>query len=428
MKKFRDLFKKNNDGNSTNNVESANRNPKEDESKKTEQVNRNPKEDESKKTESGEASSESVKTGDKSEKSGKSGKAKIHNLIIVDESGSMSSLRTSTLSGINEIINTIKGAQKQYGATQTQTLTLVTFDTGNLRKDIRTLIDDAPIDSVGEFDDYSPFGGTPLYDAMGISINNLYQKIRDDEDATGVVTILTDGYENSSKEWTLSGVSSLIEQLKGEGWSFSYMGSCHDVKQVSLNLHIENVIEFSHDDKGTSYTWQQESGSREAYYRKMERMYREKNNASKEEKIRMKRQFADEYYGNRVSPSHIDRLNPGEIFVFGSDPEGHHKGGAARQAVMQFGAHQGQGEGIQGMSYAIPTTGSRDEFQQAIQRFCQYAHSHPEMKFLLTRVGCGSAGYTIDEAAEMFSYCVKLENVSLPAEFWKSLGLTQFIR
>ena len=122
-------------------------------------------------------------------------KARIYNLIIVDESGSMSHLRESTLSGINETISTIHSAQEEFAATQKHTLTLVTFDSGSNRPDVRTMIDNQPISEVKEFKDYMPNGCTPLYDAMGQSLTHLHDRIKDDKDATAVVTVLTDGLE-----------------------------------------------------------------------------------------------------------------------------------------------------------------------------------------------------------------------------------------
>lgn len=128
------------------------------------------------------------------------GKAHIHDLIIVDERGSMTNLREATLSGINETINTIRNAQKEFADTQMQTPTLATFDSSNNRPDVRTLIDDMPITEVQDFKDYMPNGCAPLYDAMGQSLTTLHNRIKDDDTAVAVVTVLTDGLENSSKE------------------------------------------------------------------------------------------------------------------------------------------------------------------------------------------------------------------------------------
>ena len=342
------------------------------------------------------------------------GKAKIFNLIIVDESGSMSYLREATLSGINETINSIRSAQEEFATTQEHTLTLVTFDSGANRPDVRTMIDSQPIAQITEFNDYKPQGCTPLYDAMGKSLTTLHNRIKGDKDASAVVTVLTDGLENASREWNASTLRRLIEQLKEEGWSFSYMGSAHNVKEVSDLLSIENVVEFSHDDQGVDNTWARERSSRKAYYQKMNLMYSEATIASKEEMMERKRQFAREYYGQRVTPEYVRNLEENEIFVFGSNPSGFHGGGSAAFAMHHFGAIQ---------SYAIPTMERLSDLAQAVNRFAEYAEDHPELRFLVTRIGCGNAGYTADQIAPLFKGCIHLENVTLPSDFWDVLGL-----
>ena len=353
-------------------------------------------------------------------------KARIYNLIIVDESGSMSHLRESTLSGINETISTIHSAQEEFAATQKHTLTLVTFDSGSNRPDVRTMIDNQPISEVKEFKDYMPNGCTPLYDAMGQSLTHLHDRIKDDKDATAVVTVLTDGLEKASREWDAAGLRSLIEQLKSEGWSFAYMGSAHNVKEVTDLLSIENVVEFSHNNLGAGSTWGRERSSRRAYYEKMNRMYEEERSMSREEMLERKRQYAKEYYGPRVSNDRIDHLEENEIFVFGSNASGYHGGGAAAYAMRKFGAVWGQGEGLQGQSYAIPTMEGIAEMSEAIKRFTSFAAEHSELRFLVTRVGCGVAGYSASQIAPLFKECIPLENVALPSDFWDVLGLKMY--
>lgn len=350
-------------------------------------------------------------------------KARIYNLIIVDESGSMCGLEETTLSGINETISTIRSAQEEFSTTQEHTLTLVTFDSGYGRQDVRTIIDNQPISSVTEFKDYDPSGGTPLYDAMGQSLTRLHDRIKDDTDATAVVTVLTDGEENSSRQWSADRLRRLIEQLKSEGWSFAYMGSAHDVMSVTTLLSIENVVEFSHDDTGAECTWERERSSRRAYYEKMNTMYREEERLSNEERLERRRRYAKEYYSPRVAPEQISHLEENEIFVFGSNAAGHHCGGAAKRALHKFGAVWGKGQGLQGQSYAIPTTGGFEKMAHAIQRFTLFAEAHPELRFLVTRIGCGHAGYSASQVAPLFKDCVHLENVALPSDFWDALGL-----
>ncbi len=350
-------------------------------------------------------------------------KARIYNLIIVDESGSMQSLVQATLGGVTETINSIRSAQQQFADTQEHYLTLVSFDSQGEREPVRTLVDCKPIGEVEDFKEYSPWGCTPLYDAMGKSITTLYNRIKDDEDASAVVTVLTDGLENDSHEWNAMGVKQLIEKLKGEGWSFSYMGSAHDVKGVTVELSIDNFIEFSHDEMGMDSSWARESSAKQNYYRRMDEEYRSGRSHSKEEWIERKRAMAKDYYMDRVTPNHIDTLQPNEIFVFGSNVNGFHAGGAAATAMHKFGAVWGQGEGLQGQSYALPTMEGMDSMRAAVERFQRFATQHPELRFLVTRIGCGIAGYTVAEVAPLFKGCIKLENVALPIDFWKVLGL-----
>lgn len=363
------------------------------------------------------------KKDDSQKKRETDGKAHIHNLIIVDESGSMSGIRRATVSGINETINTIRDAQKAYEATQEHFLTLVTFDSGGKMADVRTMIDSQHISQVEDFNDYLPNGCTPLYDAIGDSLTRLQRRIKDDKDAAAVVTIITDGLENASKHWTATSVSKLIEQLKEQGWSFSYMGSDHDVKKVKDMLSIDNAMEFSHDNLGAGNMWRRERFSRHSFSAKLDALYGSRIELSEEELIARKRQFAAEYYGNRVTPDYIDTLEENGIFVFGSNSAGLHDGGAAAFAMKRFGAVFGQGEGLQGQSYAIPTTGGVAEIVDAVNRFVSYAEEYPELHFYVTKIGCGNAGFSENQISPLFKECIKLENVSLPSEFWEAMGL-----
>ena len=348
----------------------------------------------------------------------------VYNLIIVDESGSMGHLCQSTLSGINETLDTIRQSQKEFAETQQHHLTLVTFSSNHFHPAVRTLIDCKPISEVAEyFNEYEPHGCTPLYDAMGQSLVRLHERIKGNPENSAVVTVLTDGLENASHEWRADGLRRLIDQLKEEGWSFSYMGSAHNVKDVADLLSIDNYVEFSHNHVGTSSSWAHERSSRHSLYHKMDMMSKTEPGLTHDEIIARKRQFAREYYGPRVTPDHVDSLQPNEVFVFGSNAAGFHAGGAAAQAMHCYGAIWGQGEGLQGRSYAIPTMEGLDNMKAAIERFAQYATQHPELRFLVTRIGCGIAGYSAREIAPLFSGCVSLENVTLPSDFWDVLGL-----
>ncbi len=119
-----------------------------------------------------------------------------------------------------------------------------------------------------------------------------------------------------------------------------------------------------------------------------------------------------------VTPEHIRTLMPNQIFVFGSNLQGYHGGGAARAALDKFGAVWGVGVGIQGQSYAIPTMqGPVETIRPYVDQFIEYANAHPEKHFLVTAIGCGIAGFTPKEIAPLFAKCLNMENVSLPKRF-----------
>ena len=124
---------------------------------------------------------------------------------------------------------------------------------------------------------------------------------------------------------------------------------------------------------------------------------------------------------SRITPSMINVLGTNEIFVFGSNIQGMHMGGAARVAYSKFGAEWGNGEGFQGQSYALPTMEGIENTTAAARHFTACAKEHPELKFFVTPVGCGIAGYTPEDIAPMFREAAKLENVYLPVSFWKVL-------
>ena len=125
---------------------------------------------------------------------------------------------------------------------------------------------------------------------------------------------------------------------------------------------------------------------------------------------------------SRITPYHITRLGANEVFVFGSNEQGRHYGGAAKAALDKFGAIMGQGNGLQGKSYAIPSMSGLEVMKEYINEFCEFAQAHPEKRFLVTPIGCGIAGYHESEVAPLFEICRDIENVSLPASFWDIIG------
>jgi len=120
----------------------------------------------------------------------------------------------------------------------------------------------------------------------------------------------------------------------------------------------------------------------------------------------------------RITPERITELKPNEIFVFGSNLEGAHGGGAAATAYRHFGAIWGQGAGLQGNSYGIPTMhGGVEAIRPYVEEFIAFARSHPELHFWSPVFGCGIAGFRDEEIAPLFAKAADLENVWLPSSF-----------
>lgn len=130
----------------------------------------------------------------------------------------------------------------------------------------------------------------------------------------------------------------------------------------------------------------------------------------------------------RIAPNRITELKDNEIFVFGSNLQGSHGGGAAAIAAQKFGAIWGQGVGLQGQSYGIPTMhGGVAEIRPYIDEFIEFAKQNPNLVFLVTRIGCGIAGFTEEEMAPLFADAVNVENVFLPNSFWEIIEGKQLL-
>lgn len=131
--------------------------------------------------------------------------------------------------------------------------------------------------------------------------------------------------------------------------------------------------------------------------------------------------FSMNNLNERIAPDFITKLSENEIFVFGSNLEGRHMGGAARIAYDKFGAIWGQGIGLQGKSYAIPTMhGPISTIKPYVDEFIEFAKMHPSYCFLLTRIGCGIAGFRDEEVAPLFIEALNVQNIYLP-KVWISI-------
>ena len=356
-------------------------------------------------------------------------KTQIYNLIILDKSGSMSSIANAAIEGFNETIRGIRSAQERFKDTQEHFVSLMAF----CRCEKVMIYDKVPVAEVKELtrNEYRPCCGTPLYDAMGISITALFKDIRDKEDATAMVTVITDGMENASKEYNGAAIKALVERMKDdEGWNFAYIGTNQDVKATSASLSIDNHMAFQDNDAGMRDAWERDRRAKMSVFGRISmdssvssRMSPSERKAFRSKRHRESRNYHElSEFQNRITPERISNLRPGEIFVFGSNLAGMHGGGAARIAVVHFGAIMGQGVGLQGQSYAIPTMqGGVNTIQPYVDEFLRFADCHPEMTFLVTRIGCGIAGFRPEQIAPLFAAAVNLPNVHLPLDFWKEL-------
>jgi hypothetical protein len=356
-------------------------------------------------------------------------KTQVYNLIILDKSGSMSSIANAAISGFNETVGGIRSAQERFKDTQEHFVSLMIFC--NCEKTM--VYDMVPVNEVKELTsrEYRPCCCTPLYDAMGISINALYNAIKDKEDATAVVTVITDGYENASKEYSGKAIKALVERMKDEeGWNFAYIGTNQDVEATASSLNIDHHMSFRDDEAGMAEAWEKERKSKMMLFGRfsadfattsampptMRKMHRSRSNRENRNYHEMSE------FSNRITPEHITSLKSNEIFVFGSNLAGAHAGGAAYLAYQRFGAVMGQGVGLQGQSYAIPTMqGGANTILPYVEEFIAFAQQHPEMTFLVTKIGCGIAGFTPAEIAPLFAGAIEVENIHLPMDFWKEL-------
>ena len=185
-------------------------------------------------------------------------KTKIYNVMILDKSGSMSSIARQAVSGVNETLASIRSQQLK-DPNQENYVTLVAF-CGCERK---LIYDQVPISEVKDLTDrdYRPCCMTPLYDAVGETITRIHQAI-EGRDSAVAVTIITDGYENASREFSHKAVKALIEQYKEEGWLFAYIGADHDVEAVAFDLSIDNAMQFDKTVEGTHAMFERNNDSR----------------------------------------------------------------------------------------------------------------------------------------------------------------------
>lgn len=196
-------------------------------------------------------------------KKNRSMKTRIFNLIILDESGSMQSIKSAAINSVNETIQTIRSAQEEH-VNQEHFATLVTFNSK-----VKTVYECVPADEVAELtsETYHPESLTALYDAMGLSLGTLRPKVADVDKV--LVTVVTDGYENASREYSSQTIKSLVNELKGKGWVFAYIGANQDAITVAQTMSITNALDFEATHEGTISMTEHNIRSRRALYARM---------------------------------------------------------------------------------------------------------------------------------------------------------------
>jgi uncharacterized protein (DUF1810 family) len=174
----------------------------------------------------------------------------------------MASIRQTIVSGFNELVQSIKGAAQQYPE-QKHFISFISFNSNG----IKTHHDCAAVEELKEIDAsrYNPDNMTPLYDAVGFGITRLQTKIGSIENRNVLVTIMTDGMENDSREYSFVQIKALIEQLKQERWTFTYIGADHNVEEVAQSLSISNSMKFDKDEQDMQYMFEKERYARQEY-------------------------------------------------------------------------------------------------------------------------------------------------------------------
>ena len=253
--RFKDIFKKKESENPTEgcmNAASAN-----EAAKQKDNANNNASMEKQKQEEAGTPATENVK---------------VYNLLIVDESGSMSAIYQEALSGVNETLQTIRMAKEDHPE-QEHYVTLVTFDSGHYNQIYKGTPAEKAIDITSA--QYRPGGCTPLFDAMGRAVTELRNHLdytdqsANRQESVVLVTVITDGYENASREYTGPAIKTLVEEMRKKGWVFTYIGANQDVDKVADSMSINNRMAFQADSEGTKAMFAQERRSRGKFFSKI---------------------------------------------------------------------------------------------------------------------------------------------------------------
>lgn len=227
-------------------------------------------------------------------KTNANGRTQIYNVVILDRSGSMSSMRKAAIDGFNETLAAINQAAKKHAKTQEHNVTLVTFCSCRLDKVYSTV----PADQAKPLTkaDYQPCCCTPLYDAMGATLTAMRKRVAQEDDAMVVVTIITDGYENDSHEYSGADIKKLVGELRDEGWTFSYLGANQDAVEVATSLNIRNASNFEATEEGLRGGYGSQIRYRRTVYDRMAEMAPEEPGMTREQRRKARAKIADEAF------------------------------------------------------------------------------------------------------------------------------------
>ena len=223
-------------------------------------------------------------------------KTPIYNLVILDKSGSMEAIRTEAINGYNETLGSIKSTQLKFIDTQEHFVSLAAFCNCGIDMiyDMTTIKDAEKLTR----EKYDPCCCTPLFDAIGKTVKELKRKTAEIEGAAFLVTIITDGYENASKEWDSKSVAKLIDSCKEEGWMFSFIGAGEDVVKVASKISITNTMVWENTSEGTEVMFSTENQARMRFCEDLDvEICACDCMPSAKEKKNLFKKLADRYYG-----------------------------------------------------------------------------------------------------------------------------------
>jgi len=190
----------------------------------------------------------------------------IYNIIILDKSGSMEEIKQEAINGYNETLQSIISAQTKH-AEQRHFVTLVTFDSDSTDT-VYDRVEAAKAEKLTT-KTYQPGTMTPLYDAMGVTLTKFRNSLDASVESRILVTIITDGQENASKEFSGKQIHKIVTDLKAEGWVFTYIGANQNVEEVAKTIAITNILNFESSKSGTTQMFKKQMKSRARWFDKV---------------------------------------------------------------------------------------------------------------------------------------------------------------